>query len=290
MRILLAVSAAVLVWSIGAILFDLIPRTRPRRRRASRLTAWLLQTGSRLSVRQFIVAVVILSLGVGVIVTAATGAPALGFVVVFATALGIAVAFAKRRERRRRQLAEAWPEGLREIKGLVKSGSTISSAVAGVAERGPEPIRELFDGWTDRVRMLGVTETLEAIRDEAADITTDRVIEMLIIAETEGGDLVDTLLDELVEEVSADLRQFAELEAEGTGTRIDMAAMLVGSWAILVLLLLGRPDVFGDYYRSPAGQFVILVAAIWSLISLGIMRAIAQQQTEPRVLGTERDR
>ncbi|HZD68693.1 MAG TPA: hypothetical protein VFA45_07185, partial [Actinomycetes bacterium] len=55
-------------------------------------------------------------------------------------------------------------------------------------------------------------------------------------------------------------------------------------WFVL-LLLVARPGPFQDFYRSPAGLAIVVVAAVWSLVGLWLVQRFARLRGEPRVFG-----
>ena len=90
--------------------------------------------------------------------------------------------FARKRSQRLARIQEAWPDGLRDILSSVLAGSSLPSAIENLTLFGPEPLRDAFQGFDVYSRSLGVVPALEVVRDDLADPTSDRVIEVLILA------------------------------------------------------------------------------------------------------------
>ncbi len=59
---------------------------------------------------------------------------------------------------------------------------------------------------------------------------------------------------------------------------------MIVPWAVLLLLATVPPD-YRNFYRSATGHMVVIVGAVWSSFGLLVMRAIARDHGERRVLG-----
>ena len=54
---------------------------------------------------------------------------------------------------------------------------------------------------------------------------------------------------------------------------------------LLLIFLATVPAPTSTFYRSPPGRFTVIVGALWAAFGWVLMRVIARQQEEPRVLG-----
>ena len=97
--------------------------------------------------------------------------------------------------------------------------------------------------------MLGTGPALELVKEDLADPTSDRVLEVLILAQERGGAIVRDILDDLVDATTRDLKLLDELETEGLEMRINARAVVVLPWFVLVALT-ARPGAFRDFYQS----------------------------------------
>ena len=77
---------------------------------------------------------------------------------------------------------EAWPDGIRDILASVVAGRSVGQAVTTLAVSGPEPLRAAFARFPLLARMLGTVAALEVVKEELGDPTSDRIIEVLILA------------------------------------------------------------------------------------------------------------
>ena len=123
------------------------------------------------------------------------------------------------------------------------------------------------------------------VREELADSTSDRVIEVLIIAWEWGGDLVVDVLSDLATEITEDLRTEAAIWAEGTTQRIEAWLMAVVPWALLVYLVAGDDSPYRAFYQSGAGRLVILFVSVWWAGGLVWLWRLRRADPDLRVLG-----
>ncbi|HZP29992.1 MAG TPA: type II secretion system F family protein [Acidimicrobiia bacterium] len=259
-------------------------RRRPRAEVGDR-QLWLHQAGVALSPVQFLAGSALAGLGTLALVTLVTGAPLVGVVPGIAVAALPRAYFARRRETRLREVQAAWPDGLRDLLASVTAGRSLTHALTALASSGPEPLRDAFARFPVLARMLGTVAALEIVKEELSDPTTDRVIEVLVLAHERGGRIVREVLEDLVVATTKDLKVLEEIETEGLEMRINARAVLVMPWFVLVALS-ARPGAFRDFYRSTGGFLVIVAGAVLSAVGSLWIRALARRQAELRVFGS----
>lgn len=290
MRLLAAgLTGAVVLFVVGSLLGTAARwRLRPPRPRATGPTRgqlWLVQAGVALTPRQFWAG----SAAVGVItllaVAAVTATPVVALAPAVAAGLAPRVAVGRQRVRRMREVQEAWPDGLREVLGAIAAGRSLSQALVGLATQGPLPRRHAFARFPATVRMVGVVPALEAVKAELADPTSDRVVEVLLLAHQRGGRAVAEILRDLAEATSADVRISEEIETNALEQKINARAVFVLPWLVL-LLLTAREGDFRAFYQSGEGLFVVVVGGVLSLLGMWAVGRLGRDPVEPRVLGT----
>lgn len=256
---------------------------RGRRPRAAATGAWLQQAGTRASPTQFRLA----GLALGALGFAAalsvTATPAVAVPPALAAALAPRLYLARRRAQRLRQIADAWPDGLREIVAGIAAGLSLPQAVSGLATTGPEPLRRAFGRFPLLVRMLGFAAALEVVKDELADPASDRVIEVLLLAHERGGRIVAEVLRDLAEAAVEDARTSEEIATNALEQKINARAVLVLPWLVL-LFLTATPGHFRDFYRSAAGLAVVAVAGLASVFGMWLIGRLSREPIEQRVL------
>ena len=245
---------------------------------------WLAQAGARVSPTQFVLG----SLGVGVAAFAVTffvtGTALVAFVPAVAAAMLPRAYFGRRRAARLRELQAAWPDGLRDVGASLAAGRSLGHALLTLAETGPPPLRDAFARFPTLSRMLGPVAALEVVKAELADPTSDRVIEVLILAQERGGPIVARILDDLVVATTKDVKVLEEVESEGLEMKLNARAVLVMPWLVLIALTI-RDGAFRDFYSSSAGLVVVLVGAALCALGAWWIGRLGRTHEERRVFG-----
>lgn len=288
MRLLAALSVGVSAYFLVGFVTGYAPdlRFRPRstRSQVGRRQLWLHQAGLAVTPGQFAIA----SVGVGVVafavVTVVTGTPLVAMVPAGAVAALPRAYFARRRALRLRRVQEAWPDGLRDLLASITAGRSLPQALATLASSGPLPLQEAFERFPLLSRMLGTVPALEVVKEELADPTSDRVVEVLILAQERGGQIVRDILEDLVATTTRDLKVQEEIETEGLEMKINARVVLVLPWIVLVALTI-RAGPFRDFYQSGGGLVVVALGGALSVVGYFVISRLGRSQYERRVFG-----
>jgi tight adherence protein B len=248
---------------------------------------WLAQAGVAASPAQFVLG----SLGVALLAFAvtsfATGTVLVALVPAAAAAVLPRAYFGRRRAARLRLLQAAWPDGLRDLGASLAAGRSLGHALETLAESGPAPLQEAFGRFPTLSRLLGPVAALEVVKAELADPASDRVIEVLILAQERGGPIVGRILDDLVTATTKDVKVLEEVESEGLEMKLNARAVLVMPWLVLVALTV-RDGAFRDFYSSPGGLVVVLVGAALCAVGAWWIGRLGRAHEERRVFdGTD---
>ena len=248
---------------------------------------WLAQAGLAVTPLQFWAASALAGTVALVACTFLTGTVLVSIVPALAVASLPRAFYGRRRAERLRAVQAAWPDALRDLLASIAAGRSLNGALVEVASSGPEPLRHAFARFGAHARMLGTVPALEVIREELADPTSDRVIEVLILASQRGGPIVKDILEDLVVATTKDLKVLDEIDTEGLEMRINARAVLVLPWFVLVALTL-RGGAFRDFYASGAGLLVVLLGGALSAVGSVWIRHLGRLEQERRVLGGAR--
>jgi tight adherence protein B len=250
--------------------------------RRDRGRVWLAQAGLRLSPIQFWTC----SVGVGIAGLLAVWATTRTLLVALVPAMALTMLprlyYGRRRADRLRSVQAAWPDGLRELLSCIASGQSLTQALEALALTGPPALRVAFARFPLLSRLLGTSAALEVVKEELADPTSDRVVEVLVLAHERGGRVVQGILEDLVVATSRDLKVREEVETEGLESRINARAVLVLPWLVLVALTI-RDGAFREFYRSSAGLAVVLVGVVLSALGYLWISRLGRSQDERRV-------
>jgi tight adherence protein B len=269
-----------LVWSA----FFLPHRPRETATTSRRTTDLLARAGlGQVSVTGFVLLCVVCGAVTALVMQVVSGTPpvALAFGAMGAY-LPVGVV-SGRAGRRQRELAEVWPEAVDNLTSAVRAGMSLPDALAGLAVRGPAPLREAFDQFALDYQVTGrFGESLDRLKERLADPVGDRVVEGLRIAREVGGGELGRLLRSLSTYLREDARTRSEMEARQAWT-VNGARLAVASpW--LVLLLMSFQSEVIHRYASPVGVFVLVVGAALCVVAYRLMMRIGRLPVERRVL------
>ena len=245
---------------------------------------WLQQAGAGLTPTRFWAGSAAAGLFALIVLVALTGSIFVALVPSVAVALFPRGYFARRRRLRMREVQTAWPDGLRDVVASISAGRSLTQAVNSLAATGPLALREAFVRFPELARVLGTGPALELVKEELADPTSDRVLEVLLLAHERGGPIVRSILEDLVDATTRDLKLLDALETEGLEMRINARAVVVLPWFVLVALT-ARPGPFRDFYRSSGGFATLVVAACLTAVGMFLLGRLGRDEDEERVFG-----
>lgn len=265
----------------GLIVWGLANRRRSRRSaRRERSTV----PGLDLSPSQFWLVVLGVAIAAYLFVLSVTGLVIVAFVPAVVVATLPRAYFSRKRSLRLVRVQEAWPDGLRDLLASVRSGASLPSAIESLALFGPQPLREAFQGFDVYSRSLGVVPALELMKEDLADPTSDRIVEVLILAYERGGQVVPEILSDLADATTRDIWTLEQVRTEALEQKINSRIVFVLPWLVLIAIT-ARSGAFRDFYSSSAGVLVVAIGGVMSLIGVAIATRLSAQPAEPRVFG-----
>jgi tight adherence protein B len=260
-------------------------RSRPRTRRAG----WLKESGVDVTPGQFWLA----SLGAGVatyaVVFALTSLPVVSLMPSVVVATLPKAYFSRKRTQRLDNVQRAWPDGLRDLLASVRSGASLPTAIEGLASFGPVALREAFRDFPVYSHSIGVVPALEMIKYDLSDPTSDRVIEVLIMAYERGGAVVPEILADLADATTKDLWTLEEIRTDALEQKINSRIVFILPWLVLVAMT-AKAGPFREFYASSTGVLVAVTGGVMSVVGVIIATRLGAQPTEPRVFGSVRGR
>jgi tight adherence protein B len=287
MRLLAAVMTALFVYLAVGYLTGNAPNLDTRTRSKPQMShrqLWLIQAGSDLTPRQFWAGSVLSGIAGLLVLGAVAGTWWVALVPSVAIAFLPYSHFSRQRVQRLAEVQKAWPDGLREVLAHVNSGATLAAAIEALAVRGPEALQRAFGRFPGQAKMFGVVAALEIVKEELADPSSDKVVEVLILAHQFGGDGLKVVLRDLIETMTADQLTAEQIRTAGFEQRLEGVVVALAPWVMLVYLAT-VPAAYRDFYRSSTGRFVVIVAGIWASFGWVLMRIIARPAQEIRVFG-----
>ena len=216
-----------------------------------------------------------------------TGLPVVSVVPALVVAMLPKTYYTRKKLQRVAAVQEAWPDGLRDLVSSVRSGASLPSALEDLGKYGPLPLREVFGSFGVYSRSLGVVPSLEMIRSDLADPTSDRVIEVLILAHERGGIVVPEILGDLAVATTRDVWTMEQVRGEALEQKINSRVVFVLPWLVLVMMTM-RSGAYREFYSTPIGIFVVVLCGLMSLIGMAVAGRIGAQPQEPRVFAGSR--
>ena len=217
-----------------------------------------------------------------VIILALTGLVVVSLVPAVVVATLPRAYFSRKRSQRVARVQEAWPDGLRDLLSSVRSGASLQSALENLALFGPEPLREAFKGFDVYSRSLGMVSALELVKEDLEDPTSDRIIEVLVLAHERGGTVVPDILSDLADAATRDVWTLEQIRTEALEQKINSRVVFVLPWLVLIAMT-ARSGAFRDFYSSSAGVLVVAIGGVMSLLGMAIAARLGSQPAEPRV-------
>lgn len=176
-----------------------------------------------------------------------------------------------------------WPEAIDHLSSGIRAGLSLPEAVCGLAERGPGPLRPLFEVFAREYRATGSFGLgLDRFKEAAADPVADRIVAALRITRDVGGTDLGTMLKTLSQFLREDARTRAELTARQSWTVTGAKLGVAAPWVVLGLLAT-RPET-AVAYNTAQGTALLAVGLVVSLCAYGVMKRIGRLPEEVRVL------
>jgi tight adherence protein B len=188
-----------------------------------------------------------------------------------------------RARRRQREFAEVWPEAVDNLASGIRAGLALPEALAGLAVRGPEPLRSAFAAFALDYQASGrFADSLDRLKERLADPVGDRVVEALRVAREVGGGDLGRLLRSLSSFLREDARTRSELESRQAWT-VNGARLAVSAPWLVLLLMSFQHDVISRY-ATGAGVLVLVFGAAMCASAYWLMMRIGRLPTERRIL------
>jgi tight adherence protein B len=188
-----------------------------------------------------------------------------------------------RARRRQREFAEVWPEAVDNLASGIRAGLALPEALAGLAVRGPEPLRASFAAFALDYQVTGrFADSLDRLKERLADPVGDRVVEALRVAREVGGGDLGRLLRSLSSFLREDARTRSELESRQAWT-VNGARLAVSAPWLVLLMLSFQHDVISRY-ATGAGVVVLFFGAAMCATAYWLMVRIGRLPTERRIL------
>ena len=200
---------------------------------------------------------------------------------------GVAVAFSgqflirSRVSRRERRLRQAWPGVVDHLRSAVRSGASVSEAVAIASSKVPGEVRDAFSAFvTDMESGHRVDTALASLKERVANPIADRIIESLRMAHEVGGHALPAVLDSLQASVRADIAVREDAIARQSWIRAASRLGAAAPWLVIIVLS-GRPETISAY-SSLTGSVILLAGALVTVLAYRMMSRLGRLPEDVR--------
>ena len=221
----------------------------------------------------FLVTVLVLAAGVGVMVVAIVPIPVLSVLSSAAMMLAGFAYLRQQREARFHRLQQAWPGVIDHLRAGIRSGSDVTAAVMALPDTLPSEInRPVWEFRHNIRRGYDTDQALSELSSRLANPVGDRVCEVLRMAHEVGGTDLPTVLLQLQQSVRSDIAVREDARAAQSWIRSAALLALCAPW--IVLLVIGTREQTLTAYQSLEGTLILVVGAVVSVVAYRMMKSI----------------
>jgi tight adherence protein B len=195
------------------------------------------------------------------------------------------ITWAYGRNKGRREAAamlQVWPEVTDHLISAIHSGLSLSEALVGLGNRGPEKIRPYFITFHQELLASGdfvdSTQKLKARLDSPG---SDQILEALLLAKSLGGTELLQIFRTLGDFLRQDLALRKEIEIKHGWIKNSAHLSSAAPW-LLLLLLSSQPGTVASF-AQPGGVVILLTGLLLTSVAYLWMGRLGQLPNPPRV-------
>jgi tight adherence protein B len=178
--------------------------------------------------------------------------------------------------KKQKSIQDAWPEALDHINSAVKSGVSISQALANLAERGPIVLSPFFKEYKSQVNTTGNLElALKNLCLSTQDPILKRLTQTILLVRQVGGAQVGSVLRTFTTFLRNDLTAKREIEMRHGWIANTARIASCAPWLLLIFLTF-QPQT-RTAYNTPTGAIVVLGGSLLIVIAYFWMNKSAQR-------------
>ena len=190
----------------------------------------------------------------------------------------------QRKARHNQRLSEVWPEVIDHLISGLYSGLSITESISGLADRGPEIIREVFADFRNSLRKGSeFEEAINQVKIKFSHHGSDQIFEALFLSrKLGGGELLNTLRT-LGSFQREDLALSKEISIKHGWIKNSAHISAAAPW--LLLLVIGTQRGTSQAFATSSGIFILLGGVFMTLIAYLWISKISKLPSTPRVFG-----
>ena len=199
----------------------------------------------------------------------------------------ISVVISKRTDSRRYEaMNSAWPEVIDHLITGIQSGLSINESLAGLAKRGPEVLRPLFEDFVTAISKNGDFHTaLLQLKIDCGQPGSDQIFESISISKALGGSELLTILRTVGTFLRQDLALRREIEVKHGWIKNSAHLSAAAPWVLL--LLLSTQPATARAFSTTSGALILLFGVLMTAIAYAWMAKLGELPRVPRVFGAQ---
>jgi tight adherence protein B len=249
----------------GAFAGAAVERALVKRGRLASGAAALERAGITTPLPDFVLLVLLVTLGGGVIGTMLVGL-LVGLLVAVAIPLGARLYVKIRTSRRQSAFADQLEDSLQLMASSLRAGHSIMRAIDAVSQEADSPTAEEFARLVNETRVgRDLTDALDEVAERTASDDFLWVAQAISIQREVGGNLAEVLdaVGHTIRERNAIRRQVKALSAEGKLSALVLMALPFG---IVAFISMTNPSYLAGFTESLVGYGMLAVAAVMMTI------------------------
>jgi tight adherence protein B len=194
----------------------------------------------------------------------------------------ITVAQNKSADKKSLEIQSAAPEMIDHLITGLQSGLSLSESLSGLAIRGPSVLAPYFEDFQGELRESGdFYGSLERVKHELAEPSTDLVIEAILISKTLGGAELMNILRLLGNFIREDLALRREISIKQNWIKNSAHLSAGAPWILLLLLSTQRSTV--EAFSNTAGIMILFSGLLMTSIAYLWMNRLGRIPQQTRI-------
>jgi tight adherence protein B len=178
----------------------------------------------------------------------------------------------------------AWPEVIDHLITGIQSGLSINESLAGLATRGPDVLRPVFNTFAMSMSKSGdFNSSLQRLKNDCGQPGSDQIFESISISKTLGGSELLTILRTVGTFLRQDLALRREIDVKHGWIKNSAHLSAIAPWALL--LLLSTQPATASAFSTASGVLVLLFGVAMTTVAYFWMMKLGKLPELPRVFG-----
>lgn len=181
-------------------------------------------------------------------------------------------------------MMQVWPEVIDHLISGIHSGLSLSEAMVGLGNRGPELLRPAFlDFHHDLLSRGDFAEATAKLKVRFNSQGSDQILEAILLAKSLGGSELLQIFRTLGDFLRQDLALRKEIDIKHGWIKNSAHLSSAAPW-LLLLLLSSQPGT-AQAFAQPGGVAILLIGIFLTVVAYFWMGRLGRLPTSPRVFG-----